>query len=118
MTPSGCSGSGVTHRPVARSWPPVCWWQAQSAAAVGANRPETSAALIVYSDPARGLDVSRTNRWVLLTGHYADPKADTCQVTYPGGYDLARDGARIPDAFARRLCEVHFVMTAVRDTTP
>jgi hypothetical protein len=94
-------------------WVPIGPW---TVVAPGSN-PDTSAALSVYADPA-GPEVGQTNRWVLLTGHYADPVAATCRIVYPGGYDQARDGPRVPDAFARRWCEASFVVTEVRDTTP
>jgi hypothetical protein len=95
-------------------WLPIGPW---TVVAPGSNAEATDA-LLVYIDPARGLDVSRTNRWVVLTGHYADAKAGTCQVEYSGGYDPARDGERIPDSYAQRVCEAHFVVTSIRDTTP
>lgn len=95
-------------------WVPIGPW---TVVAPGSN-PETSAALVVYSDPARRLDLQSTNRWVLLTGHYGDAKAGTCRVEYAGGYDAARDGPRIPDAFARRVCAAHLVVTSVRNASP
>lgn len=95
-------------------WVPIGPW---TVVAPGSN-PETSDALTVYSDPARGLDLRATNRWVELTGHYEDAKAETCHVEYDGGYDAARDGPRISDSIARRMCELHFVVTSVRATEP
>lgn len=94
-------------------WLPIGPW---TVVAPGSN-PEVASALYVYADPARGVDVRRTNRWVLLTGHYADPKAQTCRVVYSPGV-TPEAGNRIPDAYARRLCEAHFVVTSIRDTNP
>ena len=86
-------------------WVPIGPWTVVAPT----SNPDTSEALLVYADPARGVDVSRTNRWVQLTGHYADPKAATCRIT---------GSSAIPDAYARRTCEVHFVLTAIHDTSP
>lgn len=95
-------------------WVPIGPWTVLAPT----SNPDTSEALLVYVDPARGVDVRRTNRWVVLTGHYADPKAATCHVEYAAGFEAARDGERVPDSFARRQCEAHFVVTSIRDTTP
>jgi hypothetical protein len=55
---------------------------------------------------------------VLLTGHYADPKAQTCRITFAPGSEAASSPGAISDAHARRVCEAHFVVTSIRDTTP
>ncbi len=96
-------------------WVPIGPW---TVLAPDSSPPNGSTTLVVYTDPARKLDVSRTNRWVELTGHYADPKAATCHVEYAGGYDPSRDGERIPDSYARRLCEGRFVVSSIKDTAP
>jgi hypothetical protein len=78
------------------------------------SNPVTSSALPIYLDPARHVDARRTNRWVLLAGHYADPAAQTCRVEYASGVSPA-PGSRVTDTYARRLCEAHFVVTSIRD---
>jgi len=93
-------------------WVPIGPWTVVS----DTSNAESPAALLVYADPARGIDVRRTNRWVRLTGHYADPKAQTCRITYSP--DLEPAARVIPDAYARRVCETHFVVTSIRDTSP
>lgn len=95
-------------------WLPIGPWRVVS----GDSNALSPSALLVYLDPARKVDASRTNRWVFLTGHYADPKAATCHVEYNGGYQPARDGERIPDSYARRLCGAHFVVTSIEDAQP
>jgi hypothetical protein len=95
-------------------WLPIGPWTVVAPS----SNPETSAALVVYADPARHVDLRSTNRWVQLTGHFGDAKAETCRIVYDGAYDAARDGPRITDSYARRVCELHFVVTAVRSTEP
>ena len=91
-------------------WMPIGPW---TVVAPGSN-PETSSALVVYADPARGVETSRTNRWVLLTGHYADPVAATCHFEYAVEFS----GAHYPDSLARSECEAHFVVTSIKATNP
>jgi hypothetical protein len=95
-------------------WVPIGPWTVVS----DGSNAESPGALLVYVDPARGVDVTRTNRWVLLTGHYADPKAQTCRITYAPGSKPTSDPGAISDAYARRVCDAHFVVTSIRDTTP
>lgn len=131
--PPACSaGQDVTVRGWLDIWYVITGWESPWGIAPGwlwvpigpwtvvapDSNPTTSSSLLVYLDPARKIDVGRTNRWVYLTGHYADPKAQTCHIEYAGGYDPARDGDRIPDSFARRQCQAHFVVTAIEDATP
>ncbi len=95
-------------------WVPIGPWTVVS----DTSNAESPGALLVYADPAKGLDVRRTNRWVLLTGHYADPTAQTCRITYSPGIEPGPGPGALSDAYARRVCEAHFVVTSVRDTTP
>ena len=93
-------------------WVPIGPWTVVS----DTSNAESPSALLVYVDPARAVDVTRTNRWVLLTGHFADPKAQTCRITLAPGTEPP--SSAISDAYARRVCEAHFVVTSIRDTNP
>jgi hypothetical protein len=74
--------------------------------------------LTLWFDPARKVVIGHTNRWVLVTGHYADPAAATCHHVYvdpTNGAPVASPDPAIrqDDAIARRTCRDQFVVTSI-----
>jgi len=68
---------------------------------------------MVFVNPASGLSLGSSPRWVILTGHFDDPIAETCH--FSGGGPA---GDVIPPPItARQSCRGEFVVTGVQTTT-
>lgn len=67
---------------------------------------------MTFVNPASGLSLGKTPRWVIVTGHFDDPVAETCRYTSGGPF-----GDQIPPAvYARQACRSEFVVTGVQNT--
>lgn len=67
--------------------------------------------LWVHVNPNSDLRWDQTSRWVLLTGHAADPLAATCRYVYPPNWTEAK----APDTQAQQQCRSSFVLTSIED---
>ena len=67
---------------------------------------------MAFVNPASGLSLGKTPRWVILTGHFDDTAAETCHYTTGGPF-----GGGIPPAvYARQACRAEFVVSGVQNT--
>jgi hypothetical protein len=121
---AGCfTDSDVTLIGWAGTWPEgIGWlgpgiepgWLALSTAAIWTEKcPRSSEGcgdiLSVHIDPDSGIAWRQDGRWLVITGHTRDPRADTCQPDPPD------NGISTSDA--RKMCRGSFVLTSVRNAS-
>jgi len=95
-----------TVKPAVQDFSPSCT-DSSGAEAVGCDWT------MVFVNPASGLSLGGTPRWVIITGHFDDPIAETCHFSGggPGGDVIP------PPITARQSCRGEFVVTGVQNTT-
>lgn len=64
-----------------------------------------------HVDPASGVELEGPPRWLLITGHFQDPAAETCHYVYPDDHD----DQRADDRYAVEACRGSFVLVEVRE---
>lgn len=68
-----------------------------------------------HINPASGLTLDGPPRWLILTGHYLDPAAETCHWVYPDDWPDAPSDTPESRAAAVALCRQGFVLDSFVD---
>ena len=72
---------------------------------------EACAWFFPHVDPRSGVTIEGKPRWLVLTGHFDDPAAETCHWVYPDGFPVdSRDNEE-----AVALCRNGFIVDSIRD---